>query len=256
MMKKRLILASLLLVMNAIPLLAIAEDEPASIADMWVVTPKAGQQAEFEAALTAHLAFRAGNGDTRNWQTFTIVAGGDELGEYFIRHCCFTWPDQDAYLALEKDKGYDEHWSENVDQFVKSYKHIFQEIDWDNSQWPEDAGDFSLFGVTNWTPKPGHGAQRRAAMAAFTKTTTEHVWDHTWSWSWSIGGPDRLSLVMPYKNFADMVPPEQTFYAFMIEHHGEEAAAEIFNNFSSSFWESGYTIYRHRSELSMSGDDD
>jgi hypothetical protein len=254
-MKKRLILASLLLVLVALPLLSIAEDDPPSIVDMWIITPNAGQQAEFETAFAAHLQFRTANGDTRHWQTFTMVAG-EEMEEYYIRHCCFNWPDQDAYIALEQENGLGDHWMANVNQYVSDYSHVFEHIDWDNSNWPDDAGDFSLVGVTRWTPKPGNTGQRQAAMATFTKTAREHDWDNTWAWSWRDGGPSRLSLAIPYENYADMVPPEQTFFDFMVEHHGEEAAGEVFKNFSSSFWESSYNIYQLRPDLSMGGSED
>jgi hypothetical protein len=234
--------------MTAMPLLAVAEDEPPGLADMWVVTPKSGHTAEFEEALKAHLAFRAENGDTRDWQVFTVAAG-DDMSSYYIRYCCFDWPDQDAYMALAKEKGMGEHWNENVNGVVDRYQHYFVSLDHENSRWPDDAGDFSLFGVTDWTPRPGTAAKRRAAISK------EHGWDRIWAWSWRIGGDDQLSLVIPYKDYSAMVPPEQTFYEFMVEHVGEEKAAQTFEDFSGSFWGSSYTIYAHRPDLSMSTDD-
>jgi hypothetical protein len=254
-MKRLSILASLMLVMmTAMPMLALAEDEPGNLADMWVVTIKTGHTAAFEESLKAHMTFRSENGDTRDWQTFTVVAG-DDLSKYYIRYCCFKWPDQDAYDALSDEKGLGAHWMENADQHVSGYEHYFSSIDRENSNWPADAGDFKYFGVTDWTPKPGNAGQRSAAMSTFTATANENGWDRIWSWSWRIGGSDQLSLVIPYKDFAAMVPPEQSFFEFMVEHAGEEAAKETFKNFSSSFWGSSYTIYAHRPDLSISNDD-
>jgi len=255
-MKKLSIIASLLLLMlTVIPALAAEEDAPPGVADMWVVTPKDGQSSEFEAAFKAHIAFRAENGDTRAWQTYTVIAG-DDMNKYYVRYCCINWADQDAYTGLEQNKGMQKHWNDNVDQHVSSYEHYFADLDLENSNWPANAGEFAFYGVTSWTPRPGTGTQRGAAIAEFKAIATEHGWDKSWSWSWRIGGDSQLSLVIPYNDYAAMAPPEPTFSAFVREHIGEEAAAELFERFSSSFWGSSYTVYAHRPDLSMSDGDE
>ena len=37
---------------------AVAADKPASLADVWMMVPNAGQQTEFEAAFKKHIAFK------------------------------------------------------------------------------------------------------------------------------------------------------------------------------------------------------
>ena len=71
-----------------------------------------------------------------------------------------------------------------------------------------------------------------------------------WVWIYSVGGPANLSLAVPYENYADMAPPEVSFYEFMVKHTSEETAASTMQEFSNSFWSSEYTVYQLRRDLS------
>lgn len=239
----------------AFPVQVLAQDEdPPALASLWVLHPKEGQAAAFEAAISEHLAFRAEQSDPRDWQGFNVAAGGD-LNAVGFRYCCFKWAEQDAYDQWSIDSGAGEHYENTVAGLVGEVEHYFTRNDYANSNWPEGSGPYSLYGVTVWTPKPGTAADRSAAMAKFTSVALENGWDQVWSWNWRVGGPAELALVIPYTNWADMEPPEQSFFEFMSEHLGAEEAAATFQKFSNSFWDSEYTIYRHRPDLSMGGDD-
>ena len=235
---------------------ANAQDEdPPNIADLWIVTVDYPNSAAFEEAFKTHLAARTEAGDSRNWQTYTVVAGG-ELDTYGVRYCCFNWADADAYAEWFQSSGILDHWNEHVAQYVDDYSHHFQYLDLDNSNWPEDPPDYRYFGVTSWQLKPGTTGTRRAAIKALSAVGKEHEWGLPWSWQSSIGGDDTLSLVTPYANFADMEPPEQSFFEFATEHLGAEETARLFNEFGSSFWSSEYNIYEHRPDLSMGDGED
>ena len=71
------------------------------------------------------------------------------------------------------------------------------------------------------------------------------------------GGEPTLMIVSPYDNFADMKPPEQSFYEFMVEKTGMDEAevANMFQTFGSAFASEDYTIWRSRPDLSVDSGD-
>ena len=230
---------------------AQAQDEsPPNVADLWIMTVDYPNSAAFEEAFKTHLAARKEAGDPRDWQMYAVVAGG-EMDTYGIRYCCIKWADADAYAEWSQSSGVNDHWNEHVAQYVDDYHHRFQNLDLANSNWPEDPPDYRYFGVTTWALKPGTAGKRQAAIKALSDVGKEHGWSRPWSWNSSVGGDARLSIVTPYADFADMEPPDQSFFEFASEHIGAEETARIFNEFGSSFSSSEYTIFEHRPDLSM-----
>ena len=242
------------------PMCAFADNHeaPDALADVWIMVPKKGMEAEFEQAAAEHIAFRASKGDSRKWQAYTPVIG-DRMNMVGFRACCFDWEDQDAYVAEEAEKGLSAHWNANVHQYVDHYHHYLEEYDWNSSHWPEDSGPFTYFGVTTWNWKENPGPASSEARKKFSKIAKEQGWagdEHQWLWSSRIGGQSKLLLVIPHENFADMAPPETTFYEFMTSKMSAEEADAIFDAFGSGFASSEFTVWKHRPEMSDMSDND
>ena len=233
-----------------------AQDEsPPNVADLWIFTVDYPNSAAFEEAFKTHLAARKEAGDPRDWQTYTVVAGG-EMDTYGAHYCCVKWADADAYAEWSQSSGILDHWDEHVAQYVDDYSHQFQYFDLDNSTWLGDPTDYRYFGVTTWRLKPGKTRIRQAAIKALSAVGKEHGWSRSWAWTSSVGGDASLSIVTPYANFADMEPPEQSFFEFATEHLGAEETARLFDDFGSSVMSSEYTIFERRPDLSMSDGED
>ena len=258
-MKKRNLFITICLIFAWLvtPLAAVADShEPAgNISDVWYIVPKEGMNDEFEAAFKEHIAYRAKKGDPRDWQTYA-PAVGSYLNYYIVRYCCTTWAERDAYDKWNAESKAGEHFNENVDQYVHKYKHYLGEVDFENSSWPEEDSGYKYFGVTRWDPKPGMGRTITETKNKMSQMAKEHGWPFHWSWSWRVGGEGGLSLVSPYKSWADMADPEQSFYEFLSDKmESEEEAGALLNSFSTSFEGSTYTIYRHIEDMSMSSED-
>lgn len=240
---------SVLFTLLVIPALCVAEDKPPQvISDSWTMVPKADHENEFETALKAHVAFRVEKGDTRMWDVYVPVTGSN-LNQYVVRSCCDTWAEQDSYKKwTEENLG--NHFNETVNPHVEKYKHNFGELDMDNSQWGEGV-DASYVGVTYRTVISGKGSQARAAVSAMSKMAKENNWPYNWSWSTPVGGEYEIMLATPFKDFASMAPPEETFYQFAKKHMSEKKADEMFKQYNDSFSNSHYSIWRHRKDLSM-----
>lgn len=234
-----------------IPFMVIADDHsPQVIADSWVMVPKAGHQDKFEAALKAHLDYRKENGDTRNWQTYQPVTGGN-LNRYIVRFCCEPWAKQDEYVAWS-NKNMSEHFAKNVAPHVETYMHNFTETDMKNSNWP--AGTKANYvGVTEFKMKPGKYSDSVATIEQMSNLAKEKKWPRNWAWSYPVGGEEAWLLATPFESYADMAPMEQSFYEFAVKHMGSAGEADaMFAKYSDAYTSADYTIYRHVKSLSMS----
>ena len=258
-MKKLSVLGLMAALLLPVGVVADEHEAPPPLTDVWAMVPKAGMVPQFEAAVTEHMAYRAENDDSRRWMAFTPVIG-DKMNIYLFRACCFDWADHDAYGEESEEKGFGKNWNENVNQYVDHYHHYFNKTDWENSHWPDEGTDGPYYGVTTWVIKedaPSASSEARKQMSQLAK---EGGWGEKrgpWVWFHQIGGKDKLTLVAPYSNFADMAPPEQNFYAFAAEQLGsEEKADAMFADFSSGFASSDYTLWKHRKDLSSPSDDE
>ena len=259
-MRKLTVLSLVVALMLPIGAVAQEGDEPVPpLSDVWIVVPKAGMTQQFEAAVATHMAFRDDNGDSRTWATFTPVIGKN-LTAYQFRACCFNWADQDAYDAEDADKGFTQNWGENVDQYVDHYHHYLNATDWENSHWPEEGSDGPLYGVTTWVMKTGPQSASDDAREKMSKLAKDGGWGEKngpWLWLNQIGGEDVLALVSSNSSYADMAPPEQSFYDFAVKELGSEKKADaMFAAFSSGFASSDYSVWAYREDLSSASDDE
>lgn len=238
-------------------LLADAHEDaaaPPPLSDVWVMQPKQGMEAEFAKAVAKHTEYRDKNGETRSWQVFDVEIG-DKIGAVTIRSCCYNWADQDEYKALEAEKGFGEDWNKHVHQFVDHYHHYLEEVDYENSHWPEGTGNGPYYGVSTFTLK----ADSVGAFSRSVKKISEIAKDgwandeNTWLWLSRIGGGDKVALVSSYESFAAMKEPEKSFFEFLTEKVGEEDAVAVMTEFNSGIASSDYTIWHLNGALSSDG---
>lgn len=250
-MKKTSIITSMLgTALLLIPLSLFAQDdERAALTDVWYVMPKAGMMAEFEAAATAHIAFRRDAGDSRNWEAYASALGSNPQ-LYQWRAGGLEWADMDAYAAEDQANGYSEHWFTNVDQYVDHYHHYMEEADYENSQWPADLGQQPYYGVTTWKIQVGAGLDGFEARKELSKIGMEEGWEENWLWQTRTGGSDTLILVNELENMAAMESPEQSYFEFVSEKRSPEVAADLFSKFADRYTDASYTIWAHRPDLS------
>ncbi|GAA5188617.1 hypothetical protein [Ferrimonas gelatinilytica] len=225
-----------------------AED---TLADHWMVTPKAGEQKTFEEALKKHLNYRQGKGDPRQWKVYVQVLG-ENLNTYIIRSCCFKWAEMDQYRQWGQDNRTTDHWNDHVKPLVAHASHNFSRLDMVNSHWPEDDSEYQYFGVSQMKVKAGHAASTRSDLATISDHAKEMKWPYFWSWSWQEAGDNTLSLVTPFPNYAAMESPQTSFFEALKQHLSSESRAQkLIESWSSHFSDSRYDLYRLRTDLSM-----
>ncbi|MFT5789595.1 MAG: hypothetical protein ACI8SJ_001713 [Shewanella sp.] len=242
---------SIFVILALVNTAAAAEAKPDSLADAWVMVPNHGQEAAFETAFMKHVQFRASKGDPRAWKVYR-PAIGTGMDRYIIRYCCTQWKDVDAYLKWQADNKILDDWNANVAQYVKHYEHFYSEIDMANSNWPQDTKDFRYFAVTNYQVKVGSGKGVADGKKWLSDNAKAMKWPYSWSWADAIGGEGGLSLVIPYKDYAGMTPPDKSFSETLATHLGDEAkAGAALKAWSDNFHSTTYTVYRLVDELSM-----
>ena len=255
---KILILSLFTGLLYLLPISVMAADEPGPVAEIWIVTAKTGYMGNLQEAFKEHLAVRVKHGEPWNWQTYVPVVG-DGLNRIGIRHCCVNWADVDSYQHWDRSNPEVlADWYEKVGPHVEKMEHYFERVDWSNSHWNEGADSSRLYGVTEWAIKGGHGADFAAAREKMSQIAINQGWANTernWAWMTTVGGRSTESIVIPYKNYADMAPGEESFFQFLSKHLGsEEAAGDLLKSLSAASWGSSYTVWEHRPDLSMSKD--
>lgn len=221
-----------------------------ALAEVWVVEVKDGMDRQFREAYKKHLAYRKKQNDPRAWQTYVPVIG-DDLDHYGIRYCCFDYADLDSYVDWTREAKTADHWNENVDQYVESYRHYLQTLDHANNNWPEDTPQYTLFGVTRYDQKMGASAAVEASKTALSEAAKEGGWPRHWSWVRNTGGSNGLELIVPYENYKSMAPTQESFAEFLARNHGSDKARELLADFTDNFDGATYTVYRHVPDLSM-----
>ena len=264
-MKKASIFVSLAgIAAMALPFSAVAQDEeaatdaPLPLSDVWMMVVKPGMGAEFDAAMAAHMQFRKDAGESRDWVAYR-VAVGHNMAPIQYRSCCFDWADLDDLVAEGAELALRDDFNANVAQYVDHIHHYIEEFDWENSHWPDTGTSGPYFGVTTWTNKQGRGPESNEAKTALSQVGKTEGWtsdDNNWLWISRIGGDYTTSIVSSYENYADMAPPEQSYYDFVVEKLGEVEANELYDAFSSGFDDAEYTVWQHDESISTPADED
>ena len=249
-------LGFLVLLSVAAPAAVFAQEAPPPpLAELWVITPKAGHSEEFFAGLKAHMAFRSEHADPRAWLTYTPLLG-ERLDRIAVRYCCFAWADADAYRQWEAgNPDIQKHFDEHLAPHVESGAHFFETMDWANSHWSEAKGPYQLFAVTEFSVDPAGAGEFDAAREKMSQIAIEQGWasdDHVWLWASSIGGSPRHSIIVPHPNFASLDNAGETFPQFLADKLGSaEAAEELMGRFRAATTGSDFQIWEYQAELSM-----
>ena len=244
-----------------LPLGALADnhegaEQAAPLTDVWWVVPKQGMGAEFTAAVTKHMAFRAKAGESHSWMAFRPVIAKN-MAPVLFRSCCFEYADLDPYQAERQELGLNDDWNKNVDKYVDHYHHYYDVNDWENSHWPEGSNG-PYFAVTTWALKENMGPGPGEARKKFSQMAKQEGWaeDHNWLWLKSIGGSPQLAIVSSMASLAELAPEENTFFDFVAEQMGsEEDAMKMFQSFGAGFASSDFTVWMYDAELSTPSTD-
>ena len=108
--------------------------------------------------------------------------------------------------------------------------------------------------VDEWTIVNGKDSQLDSAIDTMSQIALDQGWadGRDWVWLSIIGGPPKIGVAVPFKDFASMQRSGETFGEFIARKLGSEGAAqELFDKFSSATMKRTSTIWRYHPELSV-----
>lgn len=209
--------------------------QESNLARSYMVVPKDGMSAQFEAALKAHAQWRQENGDPWNWGVSTYDTG-EHISAYGIRSGGHSWADFDAYDAGFGPRGL-QHWMATVAPLVKSMTSTITASDQENSKLPPAGTQLALVTVTQFQLRPG----REQQFQQLVSQAMEHLRDNLpgyWVWQSPVtgGGPGPwVELVGLYPSWADMREQDPTFASIMTEAMGQDGFAKWMNDLGQTF---------------------
>jgi len=251
MNKRKYQISTAIILLNLIlfvPNALAQEKSPELLAEVWVVTPKTGKTEDLEEAIKKHTAHRVKLKDPRLWQVYSPVLG-DNLDAILIRSSGFTWAQMDEYRVWTNKKDPTKHWNKYADPQVNNYGHYLSVIDSANNNWNPDV-KFPYVGVTTYVLKSGHQAAMIEDRKLFSDVAKANKWPYNWSWSDSVTGGAEVYLAVPYQNWAEMAPPDETFAELLDKHFGDETKTkETLQRWDSHFESLDYDVYALRPDL-------
>ncbi|MGH8495316.1 MAG: hypothetical protein ACREVN_04215 [Gammaproteobacteria bacterium] len=243
--------AALALVLMQSP--AFAQEDPSdNYAQMWRFDIKPGMYNDFMQAFSQHIAWRRENGETWTWMTYMPLAG-ERMYSVWVRSDGHTLADFDTYA--EYGRKAEEHWFGTVDQYVGSYESWISQTVETLEFWPEDT-QFELFQAFTYHVKPGFERQFDEAAKMVHDGLVKVSWNEPHSFDRLISGAGGylMTLVLPYRNFADMAEPEKTFDEALAEAYGEKRAGELMMQIAESYGEVEEVLVRVDREHSITLD--
>ncbi|MFB3090815.1 MAG: hypothetical protein ACE1ZG_05640 [Gammaproteobacteria bacterium] len=221
-----------------------------NLAKIYFVNVKSGHGAEFVAALKEHVEWRKQAGDPWTWNVYQIV-NGQNLGDFVIRSGGHTWADLDSYEEFLA-KGAVE-FNKNVGPHIESTSNTITAVDTTNINWYPNNDDVNLISVTTYHLKPGYGRAFAQAVNKYHTAIKENNRKTYYAFAWNVNGGSgpSVSLVLPYKNWAEMQGPDESLRTFMERVLGSEEAQQLSDEFNSTYRSRESSVLRLRRDLSV-----
>ena len=233
----------------ASPAAAEEMEKPGELASVWVFWPQPGHQAEMEAGIKAHGAWRKEAGEGWVWNVWQPVVGED-MAHFVIRSAGHHWADLDAQEAWEQQSGAFAKYAEQMGAHVARVEHYLTKMDAEHSKWDFE-GLPRYVGVSTNHLAPGAYGRVLEGLGKIHKAAVDGQWTHSWGVSWTVGGAGGMTVAFPYPSWADMAEPDPPFMKLLADSLGSpEAAREMMEQFQSAFVDQSYTIYAFRPDLS------
>jgi hypothetical protein len=251
---RKLIPVLLLIVFTAAPWCgpALAQEkaeEPPAVARLWFFQVKPQHFLQFESALMSHMAWHKKNEAKYDWNVFQVIVGRD-YGTYVIRSQNLTWEDLDANAEFFARQV--EHFRLNVTPLLQSIEGRLVEMDWKNTNWPDDLAMPKMIEAYYYYLDPEKVEGFIEAQAEFHKAFMEQDWQVPYAWSWTRNGGyvPTVTLIMPRTSWTDFKEPEKNFMEVLTAAYGEGKAKELVAQFRGAIKKIDSMVVAYRPDLS------
>ena len=227
-----------------------AQTEEGHLSRGFYVKVKPGGAAAFEAGLKAHIQWRKSQGDTWTWAVYQVI-NGEATGDYMIRSAAHTWEDFDKYQPfLDKMAP---HFYASVGDSILGIESSIGTTATEISMIPPSFEGYTLFQLITFHIRPDQQQAFRAAIGQVHATLVKANWPGYYIWVYPINGGSgpEVTLVLPFKSFADMKQPEKTLPQVLTEALGEAEATGLMQKFDNSVRGEDSGMIRFRPDLSL-----
>jgi len=231
---------------------AHAEDEENDgIAELFLITPKAGHEQALVEAVTDYHHWVADKEGHFEYSWYEILTGPD-TGKYIARSGEHNWSDFDAEHDWQEEAG--QMFQANVAPHIDGLQRSINSAMDDFSYWPENFEGYTHFAVENWYVKGGQYGNFRKGLKKITDTLKSANYGSYFAFvSLESGGRgNEITLISPKKGWSGMKGPDPAFLEIMTEALGGQ---EEFNNFMSE-WGATFKVGQNRMVRYMPGASD
>jgi len=221
-----------------------------NLAKEYYIKVAPGHGSDFVSALKQHAEWRKKAGDPWSWTVYQVV-NGQNLGDYIIRSGGHTWGDLDSYEDFLA-KGSVE-FNKNVAPHIASITSMINSVDTACVNWPANNDEVKLLSVLVFHLKPGHEWPFSQVVHKFDKAIKANNREDHYALVWTengLPGP-RAALVFPFRNWAEMQGPEESFGAFTFRVFESYEAQKLWDDFNGSFSSTETFVLKVRPDLSV-----
>ncbi len=208
------------------PASAQEEQEPGTLARVFVVQPKMGMVQQFEEAYAQHVAWHQEKGDDWTWLTWQIQSG-ENFGKYAIITPGHHWADFDnRVVSGEEDAA---HYLATVGQYTQSVTSHFWRALPEISRPLDGEEPAPVRSILFLEIRRGKTDEFMNAVKKVHQAIGETDWPTNYIWVTLVNGGSHpmFALVLPRENWAGFAPQEEPFDEMLEEAYGEQEAEEI-----------------------------
>ncbi|MEX0322873.1 MAG: hypothetical protein AB3N63_11990 [Puniceicoccaceae bacterium] len=230
------------------PVSLISGEDEMKIGRLYKIKAHPGKSAEFGEALLKHIEWRREANDPWSWWAWQVV-NGDELGTMYFYSGEHAWSDLDAYEDFEGG----DHFNATVGPLVAEASSMIDTVDEDISHWHPEPEKVQYISVIQWQLKPGAYWDFKEIVGKYHKLLRDNDHPGYYGFNWTVNGGagDMVTLLIPYEDWADMAPPEETMQAMLFRVLGKEEAMKLDKAFSKTIASTNSMIVKFIPELSV-----
>jgi hypothetical protein len=230
--------------------LAVAQSTPASVAQVFVMTPKPGMTKQFEDGRKKHMDWHRKQNDAWTWYTWQVQSGRG-TGSYISVTLGHGWKDFDSWE--QKLGAGDAADSEmNLSPFLVNGENSYWFYLKDSSRPMQGTEPAKMSEVYHYYLKQGADSDFDSAIRKIHEAVGKVNWPVHYEWYSLANGGDgpHYVLVIPHSSYADMEEPEPSFPAMLEKAVGRHDAQELMQSVDKSVSHFSSELLTYRPDLS------
>jgi len=252
--RKIMIWVSILALLSGMSL-AVAQDTVKNdgIAHVVLITAKDGQSKALEKAIIEYHKYMGTKEGAMRYQWYSMETGKN-AGKYLARSGDHNWADFDAKHDWDEEAGakFDSLVQPHIANMVVTLTRTDDEL----GNWPENMEGYEYVSVTRWYVMPGQNGAFNEGLKKIDATLKANNFAGHYGFINIVSGGEgnAVSLVLPYKSYADMAPKKPSVMEVLGKAMGEDEAKVFLADWGSTYKSGDNYLLHYMAEQSDYGD--